>query len=119
MSEMQRIFAAIDFSPSSDEALRQAASRAAAVRGKLAVCHIVPDELRNNLLFPQFSKREAVAVPAEVERASEAVLNRVGEIIGEAAPMSRSLQTTERHTPKYSGARRHGTPISSLWEATE
>ncbi|HEY2380370.1 MAG TPA: universal stress protein [Terriglobia bacterium] len=75
---------AIDFSPSSDEALRQAAGRGAATHGKLAVCHIVPNELRSNLLFPQFSEREAVAVPAEVEKAGEAVLKRVAEVVGNA-----------------------------------
>jgi nucleotide-binding universal stress UspA family protein len=82
MDQIQRIFAAIDFSPSSDEALRQAAERAAAAHGKLAVCHIVPNELRSNLLFPQFTERESMAVPVEVERAGEAVLKRVGEIVG-------------------------------------
>jgi nucleotide-binding universal stress UspA family protein len=52
MKTFRRLFVAIDFSPSSDEALRQANDRAASTGAQLAVCHIFPNELRSNLLFP-------------------------------------------------------------------
>jgi nucleotide-binding universal stress UspA family protein len=86
MHQFRRIFVAIDFSPPSDEALRQAYQRALSAGAKLAVCHIVPDELRSNILFPHLSRRAALAVPVETERAAKAVLNRVAAVTGALQP---------------------------------
>jgi nucleotide-binding universal stress UspA family protein len=48
MIKFQKLFVAIDFSPGSDEALRQAHQRAESTGARLAVCHIDPNELRSN-----------------------------------------------------------------------
>jgi nucleotide-binding universal stress UspA family protein len=80
MEIFQRLFVAIDFSPSSDEALRQAHERAVSTGAKLAVCHIFPNELRSNLFFPQLSQIAALKVPLEIKRVSEAASARVTEI---------------------------------------
>ena len=85
MHQMRRVFVAVDFSSSSDEALRQAAEHVESAHGKLAVCHIVPNELRSNVLFPQFSQHEASGVPVEVEQAAEAVLKRVAAVLGQTS----------------------------------
>jgi nucleotide-binding universal stress UspA family protein len=82
MKSNRKVFVAIDFSPAADEALRQAHERAVSPDDQLAVCHIIPNELRSNLLFPQFTKRAALEVPVEVETISEAVARRVSEITG-------------------------------------
>jgi nucleotide-binding universal stress UspA family protein len=82
MSEFQKLFVAIDFSPGSDEALRQAHQRAKSTSARLAVCHIIPNELRNNLLFPHISRITALRFPLETKRIAEAASARVSEITG-------------------------------------
>jgi nucleotide-binding universal stress UspA family protein len=82
MKSNRKVFVAIDFSPAADEALRQASERVASPGDQLAVCHIIPNELRSNLLFPQFTKKAALEVPVEVEAISEAVAKRVREVTG-------------------------------------
>jgi nucleotide-binding universal stress UspA family protein len=82
MHSFRRVFVAIDFSPGSDEALRSAHERAASTGAQLAVCHIVPNELRSNLLFPQISRIAALKFPLEVTHIGEAAFARVMEITG-------------------------------------
>ena len=82
MSRFQKLFVAIDFSPDSDEALRQAHERAESAGTQLAVCHIVPNELRSNLLFPQISQITALKFPLEIKHIAEAASTRVAEITG-------------------------------------
>jgi nucleotide-binding universal stress UspA family protein len=82
MNNFKKIFVAIDFSPSSDEALRQAHVRAEASSAHFAVCHIVPNELRSDLLFPQITKVAALQIPLELAQVSEAVSSRVTDITG-------------------------------------
>lgn len=106
MDPFRRVFVAIDFSPASDEALRQAHVRANFAGADLAVCHIVPNELRSNLLFPQFSERAALRVPVDVERAAEAVSKRVEEITGR----------TGRETTILAD---YGTPYAEILKAAE
>src|SRR5437773_10866888 len=84
MSRFQKLFVAIDFSPDSDEALRQAHQRAVSTGAQLAVCHIVPNELRSNLLFPHISRIVALKVPLEIKHIAEAASARVTEITGRA-----------------------------------
>jgi nucleotide-binding universal stress UspA family protein len=82
MNNFRKIFVAIDFSPIADEALRQAHLRAEAANAHLAVCHIVPNELRSDLLFPQITKVAALQIPLELAQISEAAAQRVTEITG-------------------------------------
>src|SRR5437763_1987446 len=80
MNNFQKLFVAIDFSPSSDEALRQAHERASSTGAQLAVCHIVPNELRSNVLFPHISRITALKFPLEIKHIAEAASARVTEI---------------------------------------
>jgi nucleotide-binding universal stress UspA family protein len=82
MDNFRKLFVAIDFSPGSDEALRRANERAASTGAQLAVCHIVPNELRSNLLFPQISRIAALKFPLEVKDIAKAASARVTEITG-------------------------------------
>lgn len=52
-SRIHRVFVATDFSDASDEALRQAYASAVAAKAKIAVCHVLPDLVGINALFPQ------------------------------------------------------------------
>jgi nucleotide-binding universal stress UspA family protein len=82
MDNFKKLFVAIDFSPGSDEALREAHRRA--VKGvQLAVCHVVPNELRNNVLFPQ-DISAALQFPLEMKKIGDAAAARVTEITGRA-----------------------------------
>jgi len=80
MDNFRKVFVAIDFSPRSDEALRQAHDRALSTGAQLAVCHIVPNELRSNLLFPDISRIAALKFPREMKQIAEAAAARVTEI---------------------------------------
>ena len=82
MDNVRKLFVAIDFSPGSDEALRHGHERAASTGARLAVCHIVPNELRSNLLFPQISRITALKFPLEVKRIAEAAAAHVTDITG-------------------------------------
>jgi nucleotide-binding universal stress UspA family protein len=84
MDHFRKLFAAIDFSPASDEALKQAHERAIATGANLAVCHIVPNELRSNLLFPHISRITAMKVPLEIKQVYKAASARVKDITGRA-----------------------------------
>ena len=106
MHPYAKIFVAIDFSTGSDEALRQAHERASSTGAKLAVCHIIPNELRSNLLFPHLSRAAALEVPAETQRASDAVANHIEKITG----LSRDDVTILVD---------HGTPYAEILKAAE
>jgi nucleotide-binding universal stress UspA family protein len=80
MDNFRKIFVAIDFSPGSDQALKHAHERAASTGAQLAVCHIVPNELRSNLLFPHISRITALKFPLEMKRVAEAASVRVTEV---------------------------------------
>jgi len=82
MHKFRKLFVAIDFSPDSDEALRQAHERAKSTGAHLAVCHIVPNSLRSDLLFPQITQVAALQVPLEIAKVAETVALRVAEITG-------------------------------------
>ncbi len=84
MENYKRLFVAIDFSPSSDEALREAHLRASSTGAKLAVCHVVPNELRDNPWFPQNTALAALQFPLEMKTIGEAAVARVTEITGRA-----------------------------------
>jgi nucleotide-binding universal stress UspA family protein len=82
MQTYRRLFVAIDFSPDSDEALRQANDRSKSTGAHLAVCHIVPNHLRSNLLFPHISRVAALQIPSELTQFADSVSARVSEITG-------------------------------------
>jgi nucleotide-binding universal stress UspA family protein len=106
MNTFQNLFVAIDFSPGSDEALRQAHDRAASTGGQLTVCHIVPNELRSNLLFPHITRLAALQFPLDMKQIADAAAARVNEITGrsngefelvveDGTPQALILQTAE------------------------
>ena len=106
MKNFQKLFVAIDFSPSSDEALRQAHERAVSTGAQLAVCHIVPNELRSNLLFPQINQLAALQFPLDMKQIANAASARVTEVTGrpgedfeliveDGTPQALILQTAE------------------------
>jgi nucleotide-binding universal stress UspA family protein len=81
---MTQILVAIDLSPGSDEALRQAAALANRSNASLTVLHIMPDVVRINALFPQANANAAVD-SAELEgRIKQAVTERVASVIPDA-----------------------------------
>jgi len=84
MDNFKKLFVAVDFSPPSDKALREAHARATSTGAQLAVCHIVPNELRSNQLFPQNERSAALRFPQEMKRIGEAAAARVSEITGRA-----------------------------------
>jgi nucleotide-binding universal stress UspA family protein len=53
-----------------------------AAQAPLAVCHVIPNELRSNLLFPQISRIAALRLPLATKHIADATSTRVTEITG-------------------------------------
>jgi nucleotide-binding universal stress UspA family protein len=79
------VFVATDLSDPADEALRQAHEWATAVDARLLVCHVVPNLMGANMLFPQRSIEQLDAQTELHRRASQALVDRVCEVTGRAA----------------------------------
>ena len=106
MNQTKKVFVAIDFSPASDEALKQAHDRALSMGAELGVCHIIPNELRSNVLFPHLGSDAAMSIPVELERAAEAVAKRVSELTGRSSEHASIIVD-------------HGTPYAEILKAAE
>jgi len=76
------VFVATDLSEPSNEAIRQAHRRAEAADATLVVCHIVPNLLRSNMLFPQRYMEQAEAQAELNRRAQQALVERTCEVTG-------------------------------------
>jgi nucleotide-binding universal stress UspA family protein len=76
------ILAATDLSAGADEALRQADALARAAGVPLHVCHVLPELLSLDPLFPQLKLRDAMAAPELEREAGEAVEERIEEVTG-------------------------------------
>jgi nucleotide-binding universal stress UspA family protein len=84
MSLGSKVLVATDLSDAADEAIRQGHERARADGGQLVVCHVVPNLLRNNPLFPQNTAGDVNGVLDLEQRALKAVELRVVAITGRA-----------------------------------
>jgi nucleotide-binding universal stress UspA family protein len=78
----KHILVATDLSPASDAALSQAAELARSTGAKVTVCHVAPNIVATNMLFPQFSGQAALGGLEIEERAREAVLDKIKSIPG-------------------------------------
>jgi nucleotide-binding universal stress UspA family protein len=78
------VFAATDLSDPADEALRQAHERALAADARLTVCHVVPDLLRVNTLFPQRTIEQVGTQAALEQHSLQALVDRTCAVTGRA-----------------------------------
>jgi universal stress protein E len=78
----RKILAGTDFSPAADEAVRQAHERADATGAELIVCHVIPNELRSNPLFPQRTQTDLERIEAIHRRVVDLVIDRVSSLTG-------------------------------------
>ena len=62
--------------------MREAHDRAKFAGAQLAVCHIVPNELRSNVLFPQDTRSAALQFPLEMKKIGEAASVRIADVTG-------------------------------------
>jgi nucleotide-binding universal stress UspA family protein len=84
MLRASRILVATDLSDSADEALRQAHAIARASGGKLVACHVLPEALRYQPLFPDRAGDALKELTAAQGTMGDAVATRVAEITGQA-----------------------------------
>jgi nucleotide-binding universal stress UspA family protein len=82
MAFPQRVLAATDLSAPADEAIRQADVWARAAEARLAVCHVLPNPLRANPLFPELNARMAIAATTLAARAGRELEERVSALSG-------------------------------------
>jgi nucleotide-binding universal stress UspA family protein len=76
------VLVATDLGEGADEALRQADALARAAKAPLHVCHVLPEVLSLDPLFPQLKLRDALDAPELEREAGEAVEERVEELTG-------------------------------------
>jgi nucleotide-binding universal stress UspA family protein len=77
-----KVLVATDLSEAADEAIRQGHERARLEGGELVVCHVVPDMLRYNPLFPQRASAEMAGLLESEQQAAKAVELRVVALTG-------------------------------------
>ncbi|MEP7121617.1 MAG: universal stress protein [Byssovorax sp.] len=77
-----RVLVATDLSVGADEAIRQGDAWARAAKGELIVCHVVPNALRNNPLFPQRAHAETASLLDAEQAAGQRVQDRVIALTG-------------------------------------
>jgi nucleotide-binding universal stress UspA family protein len=77
-----KVLVATDLSEAADEAIRQGHERAREGGGELVVCHVVPDLLRSNPLFPQRAGEEMAGLLETEQQAAKAVELRVVALTG-------------------------------------
>jgi len=82
MAFPHRVLAATDLSGPADEAIRQADAWARAAEAALAVCHVLPNPLRANPLFPELNARMAVAATTLAARAGRELEGRASALTG-------------------------------------
>jgi nucleotide-binding universal stress UspA family protein len=85
MLAIRKILVATDLSEAADEALRQAHELAMARNASFEVCHIVPNPMRANPLFPQRQGAQATAFTDLMARAGDEVGARVATTTGREA----------------------------------
>jgi nucleotide-binding universal stress UspA family protein len=81
----KKVFVATDLSEAASEAIRLADEWAKSMDAELVVCHVMPNPLRMNTLFPQLNAQMALDLPALRERAVDQLTETVGEITGRAS----------------------------------
>jgi nucleotide-binding universal stress UspA family protein len=81
----KKVFVATDLSERAEEAIRLADEWARSVGAELVVCHVMPNPLRMNTLFPQLNSEMALDLPALRERAVDELTASVQEITGRAS----------------------------------
>jgi nucleotide-binding universal stress UspA family protein len=80
MPAKQMILVAMDFGPSSDEAVRQAHEWAISSGAELVACFIIPEALREQCAFPPAYADDAVALMELERRTSDLVCDRVSAL---------------------------------------
>jgi nucleotide-binding universal stress UspA family protein len=76
------VLVATDLSEGGDEAVRQGEAQARVGGVPLIVCHVMPELLSLDPLFPQLRLKDALATPEVERRAAEAVEGRVATLVG-------------------------------------
>lgn len=84
MLRAQKILVATDLSESADEAIRQADAIARASGGELVACHVLPEGLRYQPLFPHRGADDLKDLVAAEGRVGDAVADRVAQVTGRA-----------------------------------
>ncbi len=93
-----KVLVATDLSDAADEAIRQGHARARAAGGALVVCHVIPNLLHNNPLFPQRGGGETEGALSAERAAIQAVEQRVEDLTGaKSGPADQGGDTFQVH----------------------
>jgi nucleotide-binding universal stress UspA family protein len=92
------VLVASDLSEGADEALRQGNALARSLNASLHVCHVLPELLSLDPLFPQLNLRDALAAPEMEAKAADALEEQVKDVTGrEPGTFEVMLQTGAPH----------------------
>lgn len=78
-----KVLVATDLTEASDEAIRQAHAWAKATGVEWVACHVVPNVLHNNVLFPQAVQQEALQLIQQERDAETTLLEQCARVTGE------------------------------------
>lgn len=117
---MMNVLVATDLSAGSDEALRQADLWAVATGGTLVVCHIVPNALHNNTLFPQRVQVEVIELVVAERHAEPALIQQVSRVTRRGTrDATDGAQEKEAAGDAYTIVIETGAPASGIVNAAE
>jgi nucleotide-binding universal stress UspA family protein len=82
MFQGSRVVVASDLTEGSDEAVLQAHAWAIAAGSELVACHIVPNALHNNILFPHHVQQESLGLIGAEREAEQLLIDQVKQLTG-------------------------------------
>lgn len=114
-----KVLVATDLSEHSDEAIRQAHVWAIATGGELVVCHIVPNALHNNTLFPQQVQVEVLNLIEQERLAEPALIEQVAQITGRGTGDKAYASEKEAASDAFTVVIENGAPEAGIVSAAE
>jgi nucleotide-binding universal stress UspA family protein len=115
-----KVLVATDLSVRSDEAIRQAHAWAIATGGELVVCHIVPNVLHNNTLFPQQVQVELLNLIEQERLAEPALIDQVAQVTGRGTGGDKpDASEKEAATDAFTVVIENGAPEAGIVDAAE
>jgi nucleotide-binding universal stress UspA family protein len=82
MFQGSKVVVASDLTEASDEAVAQAHAWALAGSSELVACHIVPNALHNNILFPHHVQQESLNLIGAEREAEQLLIDQVTQLTG-------------------------------------
>jgi len=122
MFQGSRVVVASDLTETSDEAVQQANAWAIAAGCELVACHIVPNALHNNILFPHHVQEESLGLLGAEREAEQLLIEQVQQLTGRGKDPQRVAGAPASIPPPaetFTVVIENGAPDAGIVEAAE